>query len=84
VVPVDPRASIACTAPMPWMFSVFEGEFVQANNAGPRKNQSSEIPIRLIVVEIFNFRACQSGWRKNPIQHHLRLVYVITWMEEPA
>ena len=38
---------------MLWMFSVFEGEFVKANNAGSRKNQSFEIPIRLIVVEIF-------------------------------
>jgi len=38
------RASIAFTAPMPWMFSVFEGVFVKADNAGPRKNQSSEIP----------------------------------------
>ena len=52
------RALIACTAPMLWMFSVFEGEFVKANNAGSRKNQSFEIPIRLIVLEIFNLRAC--------------------------
>ena len=50
---------------MPWMFSVFAVEFVQANNAGPQKNQSSEIPIRLIVVEIFNLRACQYGRRKT-------------------
>ena len=48
---------------MPWMLRAFEGEFVQANNAGPRKNQSSEIPIRLIVVKIFNLRACQYGRR---------------------
>jgi hypothetical protein len=84
VVPVDLRALIACTAPMPWMFSVFEGEFVQANNAGPRKNQSSEIPIRLIVVEIFNFRACQCGWRKTLFSIISAWSTFVTWMEEPA
>jgi hypothetical protein len=57
---------------MPWMFSVFEGEFAQANYAGPRKNQSSEIPIRLTVVEIFNLRACQCGRHKTPFSlNHL-------------
>ena len=62
------RALIACTAPMLWMFSVFEGEFVKANNAGSRKNQSFEIPIRLIVLEIFNLRACQCGRENMPIR----------------
>ena len=43
---------------------IFEGEFARADNAGPRKNQSSEIPIRQIVVEIFSLCACQLWQRK--------------------
>ena len=72
---------IACPAPMPWMFSVFEVEFVPANNAGPRKNQATEIPIRLIVVEIFNLCSCNVA-AQNRIQHHLRLRHHVD--EEPV